>query len=240
MGVKTWIEGWPAYRQADRDRPARAAGRRSRASGQRAADRRAPRPPTRSSSRSARTARSAAGRTCTSPADKVVQIEGDPDSPVSRGRLCPKGSASLQLTTGSGARLRGALPAAARHGVGAAGLDEAMDMIADRVIASRRARLAVGDDDGKRVRRTLGLRLARRRDARQRRELPDQEAVHRARGGADREPGPYLTLRHRPRSGDFVRPRRRHHARSRTCRTPTASSSRARTWPSAIRSGSSG
>src|SRR6185312_11781191 len=32
--------------------------------------------------------------------EKVVQIEGDPDSPVSRGRLCPKGSASLQLTTG--------------------------------------------------------------------------------------------------------------------------------------------
>jgi formate dehydrogenase major subunit len=32
--------------------------------------------------------------------EKVIQIEGDPDSPVSRGRLCPKGSASLQLTTG--------------------------------------------------------------------------------------------------------------------------------------------
>src|SRR5437763_4738007 len=31
---------------------------------------------------------------------KVTQIEGDPDSPISRGRLCPKGSASLQLTTG--------------------------------------------------------------------------------------------------------------------------------------------
>ena len=31
---------------------------------------------------------------------KVVQIEGDPDSPTSRGRLCPKGSATLQLTTG--------------------------------------------------------------------------------------------------------------------------------------------
>ncbi len=30
---------------------------------------------------------------------RVIQIEGDPDSPVSRGRLCPKGSASLQLTT---------------------------------------------------------------------------------------------------------------------------------------------
>ncbi|HEY2429270.1 MAG TPA: formate dehydrogenase, partial [Acidimicrobiales bacterium] len=32
--------------------------------------------------------------------DKVVQIEGDPDSPISLGRLCPKGSASLQLVTG--------------------------------------------------------------------------------------------------------------------------------------------
>jgi formate dehydrogenase major subunit len=36
--------------------------------------------------------------------EKVVQIEGDPDSPVSRGRLCPKGSASLQLTTGAARR----------------------------------------------------------------------------------------------------------------------------------------
>ena len=32
---------------------------------------------------------------------KVVQIEGDPDSPISRGRLCPKGSASKQLVTSS-------------------------------------------------------------------------------------------------------------------------------------------
>ena len=29
----------------------------------------------------------------------VTQIEGDPDSPISRGRLCPKGSASKQLVT---------------------------------------------------------------------------------------------------------------------------------------------
>ena len=32
--------------------------------------------------------------------EQVVQIEGDPDSPVSRGRLCPKGAASKQLVTG--------------------------------------------------------------------------------------------------------------------------------------------
>src|ERR671934_65493 len=29
--------------------------------------------------------------------ERVTQIEGDPDSPVSRGRLCPKGAASRQL-----------------------------------------------------------------------------------------------------------------------------------------------
>jgi formate dehydrogenase major subunit len=29
--------------------------------------------------------------------EKVVQIEGDPDSPISRGRLCPKGAASESL-----------------------------------------------------------------------------------------------------------------------------------------------
>src|SRR4051794_10654430 len=29
--------------------------------------------------------------------ERVVQIEGDPDSPISRGRLCPKGSASESL-----------------------------------------------------------------------------------------------------------------------------------------------
>src|ERR687892_172442 len=32
--------------------------------------------------------------------ERVVQIEGDPDSPISRGRLCPKGAASKQLVTG--------------------------------------------------------------------------------------------------------------------------------------------
>ena len=33
---------------------------------------------------------------------KVVSIEGDPESPISRGHLCPKGSASYQLVTHEG------------------------------------------------------------------------------------------------------------------------------------------
>ncbi len=33
--------------------------------------------------------------------EKILDIEGDPDSPISRGRLCPKGAATFQLVTGS-------------------------------------------------------------------------------------------------------------------------------------------
>jgi formate dehydrogenase major subunit len=88
--------------------------------------------------------------------DTVTQIEGDPDSPVSRGRLCPKGSASKQLVTQPG-RLTKVLH---RRPYGTTweplGLDEAMDMIADRVVATRNATWQE-HDGGKRVRRTLGF-----------------------------------------------------------------------------------
>ncbi len=87
---------------------------------------------------------------------QVVQIEGDPDSPVSRGRLCPKGSASLQLTTGSARRHR--VLYRRPHGADweELDLDTAMDMVADRVIATRRDTWQ-WEQDGKRTRRTLGI-----------------------------------------------------------------------------------
>src|SRR5690348_18492160 len=86
----------------------------------------------------------------------VTQIEGDPDSPVSRGRLCPKGSASLQLTTGSAReyKVRYRRPYAADWED--LDLDTAMDMIADRVIAARRDTWEWEAEDGP-VRRTLGF-----------------------------------------------------------------------------------
>jgi formate dehydrogenase major subunit len=88
--------------------------------------------------------------------DKVIQIEGDPDSPVSRGRLCPKGSASLQLTTGPGREYRVRYRRA--HGTDweYLDLDTAMDMIADRVLASRK-QFWEDESDGKPVRRTMGI-----------------------------------------------------------------------------------
>jgi integrase len=101
VSVRTFVEGWPVYRQLTGPDPL---GRGAAKSG-----------------------RSARLEPRTGSADKVVksvcpycavgcgqdvyvrdgevtQIEGDPDSPVSRGRLCPKGSASLQLTTGGARR----------------------------------------------------------------------------------------------------------------------------------------
>jgi formate dehydrogenase major subunit len=88
--------------------------------------------------------------------EKVIQIEGDPDSPVSRGRLCPKGSASLQLTTGDARQYQ----VRYRRPFGTdwedLDLDTAMDMIADRVIAARRDGWQ-WEVDGARTRRTLGF-----------------------------------------------------------------------------------
>jgi formate dehydrogenase major subunit len=162
MGIRTWIEGWPAYRQATGpDRTGRGAAVKSAAS-----SRLTPRTAGAAVVKSVcpycavgcgqdvyvrRAEAGEAGR------DQVIQIEGDPDSPVSRGRLCPKGSASLQLTTGPGRRYE--VLYRRPHGTEweALGLDEAMDMIADRVIASRRAGWQWETEDGQRVRRTLGF-----------------------------------------------------------------------------------
>jgi formate dehydrogenase major subunit len=71
--------------------------------------------------------------------EKVIQVEGDPDSPISRGRLCPKGSATKQLVTGPSREYK--VKYRRPHGTDweELPLDRAMDMIADRVIATRAA-----------------------------------------------------------------------------------------------------
>jgi formate dehydrogenase major subunit len=88
--------------------------------------------------------------------EKIVQIEGDPDSPVSRGRLCPKGSASKQLVTGSGRETT----IKYRRPYGTEwedlDLDTAMEMIADRVLKTRKDGWQ-DEQDGLKVRRTMGI-----------------------------------------------------------------------------------
>ncbi|MFF4621474.1 formate dehydrogenase [Nonomuraea jabiensis] len=88
--------------------------------------------------------------------ERVVQIEGDPDSPISRGRLCPKGAASLQLTTASNRRHQVLYRPPGGTDWQEIDLGTAMDMVADRVIATRRETWE-WERDGKRTARTLGI-----------------------------------------------------------------------------------
>jgi formate dehydrogenase major subunit len=154
MGVRTWIDAWPVYRQLKTmDTLGRGAAAKSAASSRLAAR----------TGTADKVVKSVCpycavgcGQNVYVANEKIVQIEGDPDSPVSRGRLCPKGSASLQLTTGSARRYE--VLYRRPHGTEweAMPLDTAMDMIADRVIEARRQGWQ-WESDGKRTRRTMGF-----------------------------------------------------------------------------------
>jgi formate dehydrogenase major subunit len=88
---------------------------------------------------------------------KLVAIEGDPKSPISRGRLCPKGSDTHELHTHPG-RLTKVLhrrPFASRWEE--IDLEQAMDMIADRVWETREKTFEEEDADGNLLMHTLGM-----------------------------------------------------------------------------------
>jgi formate dehydrogenase major subunit len=89
--------------------------------------------------------------------EKVVQIEGDPDSPISRGRLCPKGSASEKLVNSELREYRVKYRRPGGREWESLDLDAAMDMIADRVIATRERFWEATTEDGKPLNRTLGF-----------------------------------------------------------------------------------
>ncbi|GAA5160514.1 dehydrogenase [Ornithinimicrobium tianjinense] len=89
--------------------------------------------------------------------EKVVQIEGDPDSPVSRGRLCPKGAASEQLVNSPSRQTEVLYRAPGATEWQRIDRDTAIDMIAERYLESRRNTWQELDDKGRRVRRTMGI-----------------------------------------------------------------------------------
>ena len=88
---------------------------------------------------------------------ELVDIEGNPRSPISQGTLCPKGSASRQLIQQPG-RLHKVLYRRP-HGTEweELELETAMDMIAERLIAARENGWQETDDEGHRVDRTMGF-----------------------------------------------------------------------------------
>ena len=68
---------------------------------------------------------------------KLVSIEGDPASPISRGHLCPKGAASHQLLTHPARATKVRYRAPRSTEWQELSLDEAMEMVADRIWQSR-------------------------------------------------------------------------------------------------------
>ena len=88
---------------------------------------------------------------------EVIQVEGDPASPISRGRLCPKGSATKSLHSGPLREYR----VKYRRPYGTEWeelpLDDAMEMIADRVVATRNEHWQEHTDEGRPARRTMAI-----------------------------------------------------------------------------------
>jgi formate dehydrogenase major subunit len=87
---------------------------------------------------------------------KVTQIEGNAASPISRGRLCPKGSATLQLVTSPTRVTKVRYRRPNGRDWEDLDLDTAMDMIADRVVKTRKE-FWEWESEGRRTRRTLGI-----------------------------------------------------------------------------------
>jgi len=89
--------------------------------------------------------------------DELIDIEGNPRSPINQGTLCPKGSSSRQLIQQPG-RLTKVLYRRP-HGTEweELELETAMDMIAQRVIDARESGWQTTDERGWRVDRTLGF-----------------------------------------------------------------------------------
>jgi len=89
--------------------------------------------------------------------EKIIDIEGDPASPLSHGCLCPKGAATFQLVTGSH-RLNHVLY---RRPFGTSWeqipLENAMDMVAQRVKETREDNWEDQTDEGHPLRRTMAM-----------------------------------------------------------------------------------
>jgi len=88
---------------------------------------------------------------------ELVDIEGNPRSPINQGTLCPKGAASRQLVQQPGrlTKVRYRRPGGSEWEE--LELERAMDMIAERVIAARENGWQDVDRQRWRVDRTLGF-----------------------------------------------------------------------------------
>ena len=88
---------------------------------------------------------------------EVIQVEGDPASPISRGRLCPKGAATKNMHDGPLREYK----VKYRRPYGThweeLPLDLAMDMIVDRILQTREETWQEETPEGHPAKRTMGI-----------------------------------------------------------------------------------
>jgi formate dehydrogenase major subunit len=88
---------------------------------------------------------------------EVIQVEGDPASPISRGRLCPKGAASKSLHAGPLREYKAKYRPAYGTAWEELPLERAMEMIVDRILTTRESTWEAETPEGNPARRTLGI-----------------------------------------------------------------------------------
>jgi len=91
---------------------------------------------------------------------ELLQIEGDPDSPVNEGRLCPKGATAMQLAISPRRVDSPQYRAAGAKGWKSVSWDFALDKIAQNLKASRDATFVTTDGNGNTVNRCEGVAFA--------------------------------------------------------------------------------
>ena len=87
---------------------------------------------------------------------KLISIEGDPASPISRGRLCPKGSATFELHTHPNRLNKVKYRRPYSRDWEEIDLESAMDMVADRMWETR-DRTFEETRDGRSLMQTTGM-----------------------------------------------------------------------------------
>jgi len=91
---------------------------------------------------------------------RLLQIEGDPDSPVNEGRLCPKGATSMQLAVSSRRVGKPLYRAPGSDKWQEISWDDMLDRLAQRIKESRDATFVTTDASGNTVNRCEGVAFA--------------------------------------------------------------------------------
>jgi len=91
---------------------------------------------------------------------QLLQIEGDPDSPINEGRLCPKGATAMQLATSSRRVEKPLYRAPGSDTWEEKSWDFMLDKLAQNIKASRDNTFVAQDANGNVVNRTEGVAFA--------------------------------------------------------------------------------